>query len=209
MLSPLSPGGPGYVPVASLPGALEFTHTIDGVVWVSLLGDCTFHADAIVVTPANPTTDPWPIIHGTFVITTVDGDTLTLSAAGHARLNPVNPTIFSDLYYDLKITGGTGKLAGAHGSGVLDHGFGALAESPPNPIGPGTEDFPWYDAVPSNPLYPPSMDLIDPNSPVYCLTCVNLLSAPPPGAPNNATGKACWEMKGNLALPGGGNDLDH
>lgn len=104
---------------ASTPGGPQ-SHNIDGVVRVSSLGDCTFHATANLVATANP--NFFLITDGLFLFTTADGSsTLTASAAGTLTVNPAN-AYMGDIQYDVKFTGGTGSLAGAHGSGKL-HGF--------------------------------------------------------------------------------------
>jgi len=104
---------------ASTPGGPR-SHNIDGVVLVSPLGDCTFHATANLVGTTNP--NFFLITDGLFLFTTADGkSTLTASAAGTLTVNPANPYM-ADIQYDVTFTGGTGSLAGAHGSGKL-HGF--------------------------------------------------------------------------------------
>jgi len=104
---------------ASTPGGPR-SHNIDGVVLVSSLGDCTFHATANLVETTNP--NFFLITDGLFLFTTADGkSTLTASAAGTLTVNPANPYM-ADIQYDVTFTGGTGSLAGAHGSGKL-HGF--------------------------------------------------------------------------------------
>ncbi len=97
------------------------THTIDGVVGFSGLGDCTFHAMATLVETATP--GHYLITDGSFLITTPDGaSTLTASAEGTGDVNPENPYML-DIQYDVTFTGGTGSLAGAHGYANLHDGF--------------------------------------------------------------------------------------
>jgi hypothetical protein len=96
------------------------THSIDGVVLVSSLGDCTFHATATLVETATP--GYYLITDGIFLFTTADGtSTLTASAEGTLIANPANAAM-ADIQYDVTFTGGTGSLAGADGCGKL-HGF--------------------------------------------------------------------------------------
>ncbi|HEV2391109.1 MAG TPA: hypothetical protein VG146_01965 [Verrucomicrobiae bacterium] len=160
----------------------QYAHTVDGVVWISLLGDCTFHAVVMATVPTPPSV-VWPLTDGIFTITTPDGtSTLTATAEGYATSNPENPAIL-DLYYKVTFTGGTGKLAHAHGTAELIDGFASLATSP------GFEDFPGFTGL----VYPPNADLIDPNS--------------EPGQSGDLTGKACWLIVGNLQLLSG--DRDH
>jgi hypothetical protein len=104
---------------ASTPGVRS--HNIDGVVQVSSLGDCTFHATANLVATANA--NFFLITDGVFLFTTADGkSTLTASAAGTLTVNPANPYM-ADIQYDVTFTPlGTGSLKDAHGSGKL-HGM--------------------------------------------------------------------------------------
>jgi hypothetical protein len=96
----------------------KYTHTVNGVVRVFELGNCTFHAD-VIVTQANPTA-PF-ILVGTFLITTADGKTsLTADAAGVGTPDPSNPGLFLNFHYDLKFTGGTGVMENAHGTADVD-----------------------------------------------------------------------------------------
>jgi hypothetical protein len=128
----------------------QFTHTVDGVVEVSPLGDCTVHFDHIV-TATDSSTRPY-LVMGTQTITTADGaSTVTSSVDGYLSSNPANAT-FLGIHYQLSFTDGTGKLAGAQGGTVLK-GFAALA------LAPGSEDFPGSLGV-----YAPDADLIDPPS---------------------------------------------
>jgi hypothetical protein len=97
----------------------KFTHTVDGVVRVFELGNCTFHADVIVF-PPKTTADPF-ILVGTFRITTADGaTTLNADAAGTATPDPTNPTFFLNFHYDVKVTGGTGAMTNARGVADVD-----------------------------------------------------------------------------------------
>jgi hypothetical protein len=128
----------------------QFSHTVDGVIQVSPLGSCTVHFDLIVTATAS-STRPY-LVSGTQTITTAKGDSsVTSSVDGYLSSNPANAT-FLGIHYKLKFTGGTGKLAHAHGSTVLT-GFAALATAP------GIEDFPGSIGV-----YPPNADLIAPPS---------------------------------------------
>ncbi len=139
---------------ASTPGGPR-SHSIDGVVRVSSLGDCTFHATANLVATANP--NFFLITDGLFLFTTADGSsTLTASAAGTLTVNPVNPYM-GDIQYDVTFTGGTGSLAGAHGYGKLHDGVVLFTtidlvqpddstvppEAPPPPAGSQTGKACW------------------------------------------------------------------
>jgi len=97
----------------------KFTHTVDGVVGVSSLGNCTIHADVIALTRPDGSFS----LTGTFRITSADGaTTLDAEVEGVVSLDPVNPA-FGNLHYDVKFIGGTGQMANARGKGDID-GFG-------------------------------------------------------------------------------------
>jgi hypothetical protein len=158
-------------PIAGSPG--QFSHTVDGVYVSSLLGDCTFHGEAVMTAPTPPSA-VWTITGGAFTITTADGtSTLTASAEGSAVVSAADPNNF-DFHYTVTFTGGTGRLAGAHGSAEIVDGLAALA------LHPGAIDYPGATGV-----YPPDADLI----------------APATGS-GDLIGKACWLMIGHLEIPG-------
>ena len=93
------------------------SHNIDGVVRVSVLGDCQFHATANLVETTTP--GSFLITDGIFLFTSADGkSTLKATAEGTLVVNPVNPYM-GDIEYDVTFTGGTGSQAGAHGFGKL------------------------------------------------------------------------------------------
>jgi len=99
--------GPNGIPT-------KYTHTVDGVVRILELGNCTFHAD-VIVTQASPN-DPF-VLAGTFLITTADGTPrLTADASGAGTPDPANPAFFLNFHYDVKFTGGTRSMANAHGT---------------------------------------------------------------------------------------------
>ena len=95
-----------------------FTHTVDGVVRVSVLGNCTFHADVIVGAPKTAQ-DPFTLA-GTCRITSADGSaTLDAEVVGTGTPDPANPS-FLNFHYDVRFTGGTGPMANARGTGDID-----------------------------------------------------------------------------------------
>jgi hypothetical protein len=129
---------------------LQFTHTVDGVVEVSPLGDCTVHFD-LIVTATGDSERPYTI-EGPQTITTADGNSsVTSSVQGYLSSNSANPS-FLGIHYKLAFISGTGRLAGAHGKTRLG-GFAALA------LNPGFEDLPGTLNV-----YPPDADLIAPTA---------------------------------------------
>lgn len=127
-----------------------FTHTVDGVVQVSALGDCTVHFDLLVTSTADPKR-PYDV-EGTQTITTADGSSsVTSSVKGYLSANPANAT-FLGIHYKMVFVSGTGLLADARGATQL-RGFAALA------MNPGYVDLPGTPNV-----YPPDADLMLPGS---------------------------------------------
>ena len=94
------------------------THTVDGIVQVSLLGNCTFHADVLVGVPAGPS-QPYTL-KGAFTFTMADGTTtLNADAVGIATPDPANAS-FLNFEYHVTFTGGSGPFARARGEGAVD-----------------------------------------------------------------------------------------
>ena len=94
----------------------KFTHTVDGVVRIFELGNCTVHADVIAV----PQPDGSFTATGTFRITSSDGaTTLEAKAVAVVTVDPANP-LFGNFHYDVTFTGGTGQMANARGKGDID-----------------------------------------------------------------------------------------
>jgi hypothetical protein len=176
----LAMGGTTFVMSPSSSPPL-LNHEVDGVVWVSTLGDCMIHWE-VLVTPPPANSTVWTG-NGKFTITTADGDQLTASVVGTFPENLAWGAAgygVIDINYDIKFTGGTGKFANAHGTAKISHGLAALTD--PNAPGYGV-----LDLTPGLGFYPPNADLITPTS-------------------GELTGKACWLMHGNLELPGDNND---
>jgi hypothetical protein len=92
----------------------KFTHTVDGVVRVSQIGNCTVHFDVVVV----PHPDGTFTGVATFRITSADGQT-TLDGEGVAKVTPAEPG-FGDFHYDVKFVGGTGLMTNARGVAQID-----------------------------------------------------------------------------------------
>jgi hypothetical protein len=108
--------------LSPVPGHPEqLTHSIDGVVRVTIMGNSTFHGDVLIYLPTAPG-KPYGLV-GTCRFTSADGAT-TLDAAveGIGTLDPANPN-FLNIHYEVKFTGGTGQMANASGRGEID-GFG-------------------------------------------------------------------------------------
>jgi hypothetical protein len=98
------------------PGVFHMTHP--GVAQVSLLGNCTFDGDEIVIAPAGPN-DVF-VLSGTWHFATADGSsTLDTEVEGIGTPDPTNPN-FVNVHYTFTFTGGTGLMANARGKGELD-----------------------------------------------------------------------------------------
>lgn len=98
-----------------------FTHKVDGVAQVSLLGKCAFHGDVVVRFPA--TTGQPITLTGNFTFTAADGvTTLIASVEGAAAPDLANPS-FLNFHYDVTFTGGSGPFTNARGRADID-GFG-------------------------------------------------------------------------------------
>jgi hypothetical protein len=94
----------------------KFSHTVDGVVRVSLLGNCTVHFDVV----AMPRPDGTFALAGTLQITAADGQTnLNADVEGATSPEPDN-ALMGNFHYDVKFTGGTGAMARASGKADID-----------------------------------------------------------------------------------------
>jgi len=96
-----------------------FTHAVDGIAQVSLLGNCTFHGDVLVRFPTGP---GQPItLTGSFTFTTTDGAT-TLRAAveGIGIPDSANPNVFLNFQYQVQFNGGSGPFAAARGEAEVN-----------------------------------------------------------------------------------------
>jgi hypothetical protein len=103
-------------PVEIVNGIAQVHHIWDGVVRVSLLGNCTVHGDVVAI----PRPDGTYSLAGTCRITSANGGTsLEAVLEGVFTPDPANPG-FGDLHYDVKFTGGTGLMANARGRADID-----------------------------------------------------------------------------------------
>lgn len=94
----------------------KFSHSVDGIVRVSSLGNCTVHFDVIAV----PRPDGTFGLIGTMQIITADGQT-TLNADVEGATSPdPDSSLMANLHYDVKFTGGTGQMINARGRGDID-----------------------------------------------------------------------------------------
>lgn len=115
-------------PVFDTNGAPVFPwpHEVRGVVQVSNLGNCTVlfkvQIDAGTVCQGGHAN----CLAGTMTITTLAGDELQTHVTGWGDPDPndpARPQNMNSLHYDVTITGGTGKLDGAKGQGVINGVF--------------------------------------------------------------------------------------
>jgi hypothetical protein len=98
---------------------IKFNHTVDGVVRVSLLGNCTVHLDVIAV----PRPDGTFGLSGTGQITSADGHTtLNADVEGGTSPEPDN-ALMGNFHYDVKFTGGTGPMVNARGRADIEGFF--------------------------------------------------------------------------------------
>jgi hypothetical protein len=101
---------------SSTPGVV--TDTVDGVAQLSLLGNCSFHAEQSITLPATP--DQPYIIKGVWRFTSADGaTTLDAETEGTGLPDPANAG-FVNIHLKVKFTGGTGQMANARGKGKID-----------------------------------------------------------------------------------------
>ena len=101
----------------AVPGV--FTHTVNGIAQVSLLGNCSVHADVIVQFSTNP--DEPAILNGSLTFTTADGaTTLTTHVEGTGTPDPANPNSFLNFQYQVRFTGGSGRFAAARGKAAIN-----------------------------------------------------------------------------------------
>jgi hypothetical protein len=95
-----------------------FTHTVDGITQVSLLGTCTFHGDVLARFPAAA---GQPIaLTGSFTFTTADGvTTLRAAVEGTGTPDSANPG-FLNFQYQVQFSGGSGSFAAARGEAEIN-----------------------------------------------------------------------------------------
>ena len=90
----------------------------DGLDQVSSIGNCTFDGEEVVLVPAGQG-QPF-ILKGTWRFVAADGATsLNAEAEGTGTPAPANPN-FVNIRYDVKFTGGTGRMANARGKAKLE-----------------------------------------------------------------------------------------
>ena len=95
----------------------KFSHTVDGVVRVSGLGNCGVHVDVIGV----PRPDGTFALSGTFRITSADGQSaLDAEVQGATTPDDSGNPYFANFHYDVKFTGGTGQMENARGKADID-----------------------------------------------------------------------------------------
>jgi hypothetical protein len=95
-----------------------FRDTVDGTAQVSLLGNCSFHAEQTISLPSAPGE---PIsVKGSWRFTTADSaTTLDMDVEGTGAPDPANPG-FVNIKFKVRFAGGTGLMASVRGSGELE-----------------------------------------------------------------------------------------
>ncbi len=92
------------------------THTVDGVVQVSLMGNCTVHFDVVVTAKSAELY----ALKGSLTITSATGAaTLKADVAGVGTIDPDNGN-FLNIHYKVVFTGGSGAFAHAHGQAEIN-----------------------------------------------------------------------------------------
>jgi hypothetical protein len=118
-------------------------HEVRGVVQVSNLGNCKVFFE-VNISPGTAGEHLFNAV-GEMTITTLAGDKLQADVLGWADpdpndLKPTGPTTFK-LHYDVRIKGGTGKLAGALGKGRIDGVFVFPGPDSPEDMDPTDDRF--------------------------------------------------------------------
>ena len=103
--------------LASTADPSVFTHTVDGITQVSLLGNCTFHADVLVRFPAAA--DQRVALTGSAIFTAADGTTLRAALVGEGPPDPASAK-FLNFHYHVTFGGGSGPFANARGEGDIN-----------------------------------------------------------------------------------------
>jgi hypothetical protein len=115
------------------PAAMKMT--VDGVAQVSVLGNCSTHADAEMRFGPGGSMQ---VTQSTFWFTSADGTTtINAVADGPVTPDPANPQAFGNFHYLVTFIGGTGRFASVGGKGQID---GAALFDPSAP-GTGTGTF--------------------------------------------------------------------
>jgi hypothetical protein len=97
-----------------------FGHPVDGVAQVSAMGNCHFQGESTIYLPTSAgqpirilNTSPW-------TLTSSDGaNSLKFDVEGTATFDPAN-SLFANLTYNVHFVGGTGRFAGARGTGTME-----------------------------------------------------------------------------------------
>ncbi len=115
-------------PVFDTNGAPVFPwlHEVRGIVQVSNLGNCVVGFNVSINGGSACAGNHAFCLSGTMTITTLAGEKLNADVVGWADPDPQDPKANPSMYllhYDVAITGGTGKLAGAGGQGVVTGAF--------------------------------------------------------------------------------------
>ena len=103
--------GTTFVLTQTPTNASLFTHTVDGVVQVSHIGNCTVHFDVLVTAVSAGLFE----LRGSLAITNATGaTTLNADVEGFGIIDPDNANILN-IHYEVVFTGGSGVFTGATG----------------------------------------------------------------------------------------------
>lgn len=115
-------------PVFDTNGAAVYPwqHEVRGIVQVSNLGNCVVGFNVSINGGSACEGNHLFCLSGTMTVTTLGGDRVQANVVGWADPDPSdkkpNPSMYI-LHYDATITGGTGKLAGSSGQGMVEGAF--------------------------------------------------------------------------------------
>jgi hypothetical protein len=94
-----------------------FTITSEGEAYLSLLGNCSEHAQLVAHFPTSA--GQLVALSGTVMLTSSEGaNSVTFSVTGTATPDPANAAFFNNTY-QVTFTGGTGAFVSARGSGSI------------------------------------------------------------------------------------------
>jgi hypothetical protein len=103
------------------PGVL--THTVDGVVQVSRMGNCKVHFDVVVTAKSAQVYS----LKGSLIITSATGAaSLKADVEGYGIIDPANAS-FLNIHYEVTFTGGSGAFTAARGRAQID-GFAMFTD---------------------------------------------------------------------------------
>ncbi|MBE7501162.1 MAG: hypothetical protein HS113_12805 [Verrucomicrobiales bacterium] len=118
-------------------------HEVRGIAQVSNLGNCRVYFD-VIATPCGGDGQHFLCAEGTMTLTTLAGDKLETSVVGWLDFDPNDPKVppsMGKFHYDVTVTGGTGKLAGARGHGAINGASMFVGPDGPDDTDPTDDGF--------------------------------------------------------------------